>query len=49
MIQSLEPPMHMDANAERLQLVGNNVFTIPLQGTRRDPIFELFNPPNEAG
>ena len=48
MIKSLEPPMVSDENAERLQLSlrGTHLVPIPQEGKLRDPIFELFHPPD---
>ena len=47
MIRVLEAPMIMDENAERFHLMGNRVIPVELQGEKRDPIFELFNPLDE--
>lgn len=46
MIQIPEAPMIMDENAERFQLRGNYFIPIQQGGQERDPIFELFNPPD---
>lgn len=48
MIEIPEAPMIMDEDAERLQLRGNSIVPIQNEGPRRDPVFELFNPPKDT-